>query len=403
MLPDLNSFVENIPEALSIFVNQIVYEKKSRGERVYTYSLGEAFSDIPQFPISDSDMKSGYHYSDSMGLPVLREKIAGMYRRRYGAAADAQSEIVVSAGSKPLIFMVLKACLCEGEEAAYHEPAWLSYPELIRLAGGKRVAIPYYEEVRQWENYLSDKTKVLIVNNPNNPSGKLYTRDEMEYLLDLARQKNFFILADEAYSDFLMAKDRFISFAELDEEKEHVIVVNSLSKNMGISGWRVGYTISHRDVAAQLLKLNQHLITCAATVLQEYMAKHFDQILEATIPQAQDMAAKRKEVRKIMDRMGMHVLEGTGTFYFLIDVSAFPGQADDLVFDLLFNHNIAAVPGGAYGESTKRFIRFGIGTESVEDIERSLFIIKKYLDLKEYDAAGIRMKIEEYIKQRKGG
>ena len=200
-----------------------------------------------------------------------------------------------------------------------------------------------------------------------------------------------------------MAKDRFISFAELDEEKEHVIVVNSLSKNMGISGWRVGYTISHRDVAAQLLKLNQHLITCAATVLQEYMAKHFDQILEATIPQAQDMAAKRKEVRKIMDRMGMHVLEGTGTFYFLIDVSAFPGQADDLVFDLLFNHNIAAVPGGAYGESTKRFIRFGIGTESVEDIERSLFIIKKYLDLKEYDAAGIRMKIEEYIKQRKGG
>lgn len=403
MLPDLNSFVENIPEALSIFVNQIVYEKKSRGERVYTYSLGEAFFDIPQFPISDSDMKSGYHYSDSMGLPVLREKIAGMYRRRYGAAADAQSEIVVSAGSKPLIFMVLKACLCEGEEAAYHEPAWLSYPELIRLAGGKRVAIPYYEEVRQWENYLSDKTKVLIVNNPNNPSGKLYTRDEMEYLLDLARQKNFFILADEAYSDFLMAKDRFISFAELDEEKEHVIVVNSLSKNMGISGWRVGYTISHRDVAAQLLKLNQHLITCAATVLQEYMAKHFDQILEATIPQAQDMAAKRKEVRKIMDRMGMHVLEGTGTFYFLIDVSAFPGQADDLVFDLLFNHNIAAVPGGAYGESTKRFIRFGIGTESVEDIERSLFIIKKYLDLKEYDAAGIRMKIEEYIKQRKGG
>ena len=166
--------------------------------------------------------------------------------------------------------------------------------------------------------------------------------------------------------------------------------MNSLSKNMGMSGWRVGYAIAHRKVINQLLKLNQHLITCAPTVLQDYMAEHFDDILSYTIPQAIAIAKKRKQVQAMMDELGIQTIEGVGTFYFMIDVSTFVGTTEELIYDLLINHNIATVPGRAYGESTKRFIRFGIGVESLEDIKKCLRIIKEYLVLDQYDNSGIQ-------------
>lgn len=393
MLPNLNPMVEMIPEAFSIYINQIVYDKKSKGERVYTYSLGEAFFDIPRFEVSDSEMQAGYHYSSSLGLPALRNKICETYQKRYHVTVDPDREILISAGSKPLIFMALQACVCPGDEVVYHEPAWLSYKEQIKLVNGVPVAIPYYEDVYKWDKYISDKTKVLIINNPNNPSGKLYSYDEIGFLINLAQEKGFFIISDEAYSDFLLPEDEFISFARLDSKMENVIVINSLSKNMGMSGWRVGYVIAHNTVIMQVLKLNQHLITCAPTILQDYISNHFFDILELTIPQAVAMARKRIAVSEIMKRIGIKFLEGVGTFYFLIDVSEFLGETEDLVYDLLLNHNIATVPGEAYGTSTKGFIRFGIGVESLGDIEKSLRVIKSFINLKKYDSFKIRNQI----------
>lgn len=396
MIPELNTLVENIPEALSIFVNQIVSDKKAKGERVYTFSLGEAFFNIPRFDISDEKFKTGYHYSSSMGQPKLRESIAEMYKEYYAVEADPNSEILISAGSKPIIFMLLKAVLNTNEEVLVHEPAWLSYKEQIKLAGGVHLSIPYYENIYNWGSYITDKTKVIIINTPNNPSGQLYSRKELEYLLDLARKYNLFILSDEAYSDFLLDDDKFVSLASVDKDKEHSLVVNSLSKNMGMSGWRVGYAIAHKTVIKQLLKLNQHLITCAGTVLQDYMADHFFEILKCTVPQARNMAVKRSNVSKIMNDIGIESLDGCGTFYFLINVDEFLGTTDELVYDLLFNHNIATVPGNAYGESTSRFIRFGIGVESLEDIKMCLEEIKIMLDLDTYDSSRVHRQMDEY-------
>ncbi|MDI9589876.1 MAG: pyridoxal phosphate-dependent aminotransferase [Acidobacteriota bacterium] len=379
MIPKLNSIVESIPEALSIFVNQIVYDKKSRGERVYTFSLGEAFFDIPHFEISDEAFRRGCHYSSSMGQPKLRERLSEMYQRSYGVRADPSTEILVSCGSKPILFMAMQAVLNPGDEVLVHEPGWLSYKEQVKLAGGVHVPIPYYDGVYEWERHLTDKTKLIVINSPNNPSGQLYSPKELEYLLKLAQEHGLFILSDEAYSDFLMPGDTFVSMAGVDTSKENTIVVNSLSKNMGMSGWRVGYAIAHQQVIEQLLKLNQHLLTCAATVLQDYMADHFDEILSATLPQAVETAHKRRAVQDILDDVGIGYLKGVGTFYFLIDVSSYEGETEELVRTLLMEHNIATVPGRAYGDSTADFVRFGIGVESLEDIEKCLRVIKSLI------------------------
>lgn len=390
-----NKSVERISEAYSISINQIVYDKKKAGERVYTFSLGEAFFDIPRFEVDDESFFSGYHYSSSLGQLSLRRKIADLYKR-YGACIDPEKEIIISAGSKVIIYMVLKALLNIEDEVLVHEPAWLSYKEQIGLVDAKYIGIPYYVDVNDWEQYISSSTKMIIINNPNNPSGYLYTREELVSIFSLAQKHNLYVLVDEAYSDFLNDNNCFFSMASIDTDKKHSIIVNSLSKNMGMSGWRIGYVISNEFVMRRIKKLNQHLITCAPTVLQDYLANHFEEILAVTLPQAKEMAEKRVEVQRILEELQLNAMKGTGTFYFMIDVSNFPGTTNELVFELLLKRNIATVAGSAYGESTGRFIRFGIGVEQVEVIRECLETIKGYLLLEKYDNTEIREQMKLY-------
>ena len=379
MMRNLNKEVLDIPEALSIHVNQIVYDKVHRGERIYTFSLGEAFFNIPSFHITDKEFNDGYHYSSSMGQLELRKKISELYLNYYNVRACPENEILISAGSKIIIYMVLKMLLNFGDEVLVHEPAWLSYREQISLVNGVYKPIPYYEKIQDWEKYITKKTKLIIINNPNNPSGQIYSKEELEHILFLASKYKFYVLSDEAYSDFVGYSDSFISFASIDQNKEYSIIVNSLSKNMGMSGWRVGYAISSCDVIKFLLKLNQHLITCAPTLLQNYMAKHFYEILNVTLPQAKELAIKRKKVQQILNELDIGYLNGDGTFYFMLNVASYQGSTEDLVYTLINQYNIATVPGAAYGDSTKDFIRFGIGVEDLQSIRKCLLVIKSLI------------------------
>lgn len=143
--------VKDIPEALSIYMNTLVYNMRRRGESVTTLSLGEAYFDIPRFDFNGIDFTKGYHYSESQGLPELRVKIADYYNRVYGAQIDADKNVIISAGSKPLIFMAMQAVLNPGDEVLVHEPAWLSYPEEAKLADAIPRYIPYDCEPESFE------------------------------------------------------------------------------------------------------------------------------------------------------------------------------------------------------------------------------------------------------------
>ena len=257
------------PQAISIYFNQIVYDLRRKGEDVTTLSLGEAFFDIPIFDFYKLDYTKGYHYSDSQGLPELRAKLASYYIKEYGAKVDPDKELLISAGSKPLIFMAMLSVMEAGDEVIIHEPAWLSYPEQASLAGLTCGYIPFNCPVESFHKHFSNKTRMLIVNNPNNPAGKLYSRDELLSLYNQCRSRGIYVMVDEAYSDFVVDSN-FTSMAAVVPNKDGVIVVNSLSKNMGISGWRIGYIISSEDVIQTVLKVNQHLITCAPTILLQY-------------------------------------------------------------------------------------------------------------------------------------
>lgn len=382
----LSQKVSAIPEALSVYMNNVVYAMKRRGDTIKVLSLGEAFFDIPMFPFEEINFKQGYHYSESRGIPELRKIIAEYYEDHYNAPINSDNEVLVSAGSKPLIYMAFQAVLNSGDEVLIHEPAWLSYPEEIKLANGVPKFIPYDCPVDQFEQYFTKQTRMVVICNPNNPAGMVYSKADLEKLYRICRPRGIYILVDEAYSDFVI-DGNFTSIASVVPDKDGIIVVNSLSKNLGISGWRIGYVISTPEVIYNILKLNQHLITCPATLLSMYVAHYFHQIIELTLPQAKAVVEKRIAVSDYMKSIGLSPLEGSATFYTFVNIEDYSHSSLDLGLYLLTKYHISVVPGLAYGDSTERFIRIGVGAETEEDIRECLQTIKRVIETNEYDEA----------------
>jgi aminotransferase len=371
----------NSIQALSITYNNIVYEMKQAGTDVIVLSLGEAFFDIPLFPFDDLPFPDLYHYSHSRGTIDLREKLAQYFRMQYDVDFNPLSEIIVTAGSKIAIHMSLMAILNPGDEVIFHEPAWVSYPEQIKLCYGVPVRVPYDEAVYDFEKYITNRTKAIIINSPCNPSGKVYSIDELSYLYKIAERYNLFILSDEAYSDFILDEDQFISMGNLDPKKDHTIICNSISKNYGISGWRLGYVIANEHLIEQILKINQHLVTCPATILEHYISKHFFEIIEITKPQIKDVVVKRRDIATYMDSIGLEYLQGTATFYFFVSIGGSKLGSEELSMRLLENDHISVVPGIGYGDSCDRFVRIGVGSESVDRIKTALDKLKTMIEL----------------------
>jgi len=365
-VPELSRVTSEAHEAMSIRYNTMVYELQQRGIKVLIMSLGEAYFDIPLFPMDDLPYPQVNHYSHSRGLPELREKLAQYFRTEYGVVFDPATEIIITAGSKAAIHMTLMSVLNPGDEVLYSEPAWVSYPEQIKLCYAIPVGIPYDRSVYDYESYITPRTKAIIINNPHNPRGSVLSGPELQDLLDLARQYDLWLLSDEAYSDFLI-DDSFVSVARLDPEKKNSAVFNSMSKNYGISGWRIGYVISNGALINNVLKVNQHLVTCPATILESYLAKHFGELLEITKPQMRDVVCRRRQLAAYMDEIGLNYLPGTATFYFFVSIAPSRLSSEGFCTRLLQEDYVSIVPGIGYGHSCGRFVRVSVGAATLEE------------------------------------
>jgi aspartate aminotransferase/aminotransferase len=370
--------LDEIPEAGSIRINQEVTDLRAAGKDVTVLSLGEAFFDIPPFDFGKIDFARGYHYSDSRGLPGLRRRIAAWYSERHGVPADPDTQVLVSTGSKTCLYLALLALLSPGDEVLVQEPYWLSYPAQVRLAGGVPVAVPHWTTVAGLAEHFTPRTRVVILNNPNNPAGSVHPERALRHLLDLCRAHGATLLVDEAYSDFCL-DGSFVSCGRLDPELGDVVIVNSLSKNMGMSGWRLGYVLAGERRLADVLKVNQHLVTCAPTVLQMYCETYFDDLQRCVAPQVRAVVEKRERLRQVVDRLGLRAMGGASTFYFMIDVRASGLGSEAYAARLLREHAIAVVPGRFYGASTDAFVRVGVGTESEARVEAALGRIRETL------------------------
>lgn len=376
---NISATVDALIEAISIKYNNLVYEIKSAGGDVIVLSLGEAFFDLPKCDFESLPYPDVYHYSHSRGMPSLREKIARYYGEHYSVRVDPETEMLITAGSKIGVYYALQTAINPGDEVLIVEPFWVSYSEQVKLIGGVPKYVPLGESVFEFGKYITSKTKCLIVNNPQNPSGKNFTREEVAFLHELTKKHGIWTISDEAYSDFLI-DEKFISFGAVDPSFGHTIIVNSISKNFGISGWRIGYLISNPRVVYNALKLNQHMMTCAPTPLLMFLDKHFDEIISQTKPQIEALIMKRKRVRDFLDELDIKVEPGISTFYFFVDISSSKLASVAFCDRLLSEQFVAAVPGIGYGQTCDRHIRISFGTESDERIYEGLKRIRNLID-----------------------
>lgn len=378
-MPQLSTVIQETLEAESIEVNNRVYELKAAGHAVLVMSLGEAYFDIPLMPMDVLPFPDIYHYSHSRGIPGLRAKLARYFDERYDVPINPEREIVVTAGSKAAIYMTLLAILDPGDEVIVQEPAWVSYPEQIRLCGGQTVRIPYDRTVFDYGAYITPRTRAIIINTPHNPRGEVLTKAHLEHLLALAEQHDLWLLSDEAYSDFLI-DEKFLSLGAVDREKRHAVVFNSISKNYGISGWRLGYVIGNEALIYNVLKINQHVITCPPTILALYVERYFDDILAITRPQMEAVVRKRQALLEYMDAIGLDHLPGAATFYAFVSIA--PSALDSRTFSrrLLDDAHVSVVPGIGYGDSCDAYVRVSVGTLSTADCRRGLDAIRALID-----------------------
>lgn len=378
-MPQYAHYVDDVVKAMSIKYNNRVYEMRGRGEDVIVLSLGEAFFDIPLFRFDTLPFPDLYHYSHSRGIVGLREKLADYYRVEYGVPVDPRDEIIVTAGSKVALHMSFMALLDPGDEVVVPEPAWVSYSEQIRLCHGKPVMVPYDVPTEALSEWVTPRTRALVICSPQNPTGRVYGPDELALLHDLAVERDLYLVSDEAYSDFVL-HDEFVSTGAGDPLKSHTIVCNSMSKNYGMSGWRVGYVISNREIISQILKLNQHLITCPATILELYLERHFEDILDITKPQIRVVLERRALLAEYMDELGLQRLRGAATFYFFVALDGSTLTSEEFCDRLLAERGVCVVPGAGYGESCDGFIRVSVGTESLERTMTGLRAIRDLIE-----------------------
>lgn len=367
-----------LSDALSVRYNNKVLEMRENGLSPIMLSLGEAFFDFgkefPSNPIRSGDV----HYTHSRGTVALREKVCSFYSDRYNVRLDPNSQLLISAGSKIITFMALKNFISHGSrrEVLVPQPAWVSYSEQVKLAGGNVRFLPPDLDVFHLEDFISDDTRVLIICNPHNPTGRNMSPKEIEHLYWLAETRDLVIISDEAYSEFVPSSDVFTSMGAIDSRLSRTIIVNSLSKNFGVSGWRLGFAASNEGVINNLYKINQHLITCAPSILEHYITEYFELFFENAKAQIFQLMEKRRSIEKLLSDLELTTMNGNSTFYFFLRIPPLKGGSIQYTDKLLSDYEVAVVPGIGYGPDCDNFVRISIGAEPLHRIEAGLNAIR---------------------------
>ena len=327
--------------------------------------------------------KGKTYYTSNSGTLELRQGIAAYNKRRFGLDYDPVSEIVVTVGGSEAIDLTLRALVSPGDEVIIVLPAFVCYGPLTSLCGGKPVFIYTKEEnsfklmPEELKSAITDKTKLLILPYPNNPTGAIMTKEDLEPIADVLRGTDIMVLSDEIYCELTYGHNH-VSIASLDGMRERTIITSGFSKSYAMTGWRLGYTLAPAPVTKQMLKIHQYAIMCAPTVSQ-FAA------LEAINNGDNDVAVMREEYNRRrryivaeLRELGLDCFEAEGAFYVYPNISKFGMSSEEFCRRLLNEKGVAIVPGTAFGEGCDGYARISYAY-SVDHISKALSRIKSFI------------------------
>lgn len=363
----LFDIASEIPDVISLGVGEPDFETPwhIREEGMYALQKGRTF------------------YTSNAGLPELREEIRKKTKEKYGLDYDPKNEMVVTIGGSEAIDIALRAIIDPGDEIVYPEPCFVSYQPCILLSYGVPVPIEldagteFRLTPEKLESAITEKTKALLISYPNNPTGAIMERKDLEKIAEIVRKHDLLVISDEIYSE-LSYKEPHFSIASLPGMRERTILINGFSKAYAMTGWRLGYALAPAGIMDYMIKIHQFAIMSAPTTSQ-YAAVAALRGGERDIEVMRRSYDRRR--RFLMDafkKMGLPCFEPYGAFYVFPDISEFGMTSEEFATEFLKAENVAVVPGSAFGECGDKHVRISYAY-SVETLKEAMKRLERFI------------------------
>ncbi len=337
-----------------------------RDEGIYTLEKGRTF------------------YTSNAGLRELREEISRFVKKRQNLRYDPLSEILVTVGGSEAIDLCFRAMLNPGDEVLIPEPSYVSYTPCCILADGKPVPIALKAEdefrltAKELEDACSDRTRILVLPFPNNPTGAVMRREDLEAVAKVCIEKDIFVLSDEIYSELTYTGQNHVSIAEIPGMWERTIVINGFSKAFAMTGWRLGYCMGPKEIISQMTKIHQFAIMCAPTNSQYAAITALRDCFGEVEKMREAYNQRRRFLMHSFREMGLPCFEPFGAFYVFPCIKEFGMSSEEFATRLLKEEKVAVVPGDAFGESGAGFIRISYAY-SLENLKEAMARISRFL------------------------
>ncbi|MBP3323268.1 MAG: aminotransferase class I/II-fold pyridoxal phosphate-dependent enzyme [Clostridia bacterium] len=358
-------------------INPTLKNIKPSGIRKF-FDIANELEDVISLSVGEPDFHTPWHireegiyslekgrtrYTPNKGFIKLREEISAYLKRKFSLEYSPQKEVLVTVGGSEAIDLCIRALINKGDEVLIPEPSFVCYVPITQMAGGVHVTIKTTAEnkfklmVEDLEKAVTDKTKLLVLPYPNNPTGGIMERDELKAVADFIVKHDLIVLSDEIYAELTYTGHRHVSIAELPGMKERTVIVNGFSKSHSMTGWRMGYAVGPAEIISPMTKLHQFAIMSAPTMSQ-YAA------IEALRNGDEDIEKMRSEYdmrrRLIVDglnKMGLTCFEPEGAFYVFPSIKSTGLSSAEFCEKLIYSKGVAVVPGDAFGESGEGFVR----------------------------------------------
>ncbi|MBR2782912.1 MAG: aminotransferase class I/II-fold pyridoxal phosphate-dependent enzyme [Firmicutes bacterium] len=324
------------------------------------------------------------HYTSNIGLLELRKQIAAYQSRRFGLSYDPEHELLVTVGGSEAIDLAFRALLRSGDQVVVHEPSFVCYGPLARLAGAEPVVVETKaaDEFRltpeALEQALTPRTKAVVLSFPNNPTGAVMEREHLEAIADILRERDIYVVSDEIYEEMNYTGRRHVSIASLPGMRERTLVVSGFSKAFAMTGWRLGYIMAPPEVTEVMKKIHQYALMCSPTASQYGAIEALHSCEQDMLSMVREYDRRRRLILKGLRDLGLPCFEARGAFYVFPDISRFGLSSEDFCSDLLRKQRVAMVPGTAFGAGGEGFVRVSYAY-SIKNITEALRRLEQYI------------------------
>lgn len=384
---------------MSRFLNQTVQSVAPSGIRRF-FNIASELEDVISLGVGEPDFDTPWHvrdeaiytiqkgytfYTANAGLTELRQAISKQVQRLQSVEYNPASEVLVTIGGSEAIDLVFRAILEPGDEVIYTEPSYVSYLPCIQLSHGVPVALELKEEDQfrltpeRLKQAITPKTKAIVLSFPNNPTGAIMTKEDLEAIVPLIIEHDLFVITDEIYDRLVYGESDHVSIISLPEMKERTLYINGFSKAYAMTGWRLGYCCGPKAIIEQMTKIHQFTIMAAPTMSQ-YAGLEAIKNGEADVALMKESYNQRRRfVLNELEKLGIECFEPLGAFYVFPNISQFHLTSEEFAMRLIQEYRVAVVPGTAFGKCGEGFVRISYAY-SISELKRAFKRIEKFVE-----------------------